>query len=45
LFISTLKSGVRLKATGNTFLVTFATEVPLSLEVLLLNPVGSWSAA
>jgi len=26
-------------------MTTVSTEVPLSLEVLLLNPVGSWSAA
>jgi hypothetical protein len=44
-FITTLKSGVRWKATGNMLMTMFATEVPLSLEVLLLKPVGSWSAA
>jgi len=26
-------------------ITTLSTEVPLSLEVLLLKPVGSWSAA
>jgi hypothetical protein len=44
-FITTLKSGVRWKATGMVFMTMLATEVPLSEEVLLLKPVGSWSAA